>query len=117
VGGLEFVGLELLAVFPIYDPLAGRFNMLARRHRGRAANDCYQVLPGFDLHLKNGKTVLGVVVGDSLDEAGQPPPPPKCLQPQGIPHVPLPRQPGGETFADRRLAKSPLHGRSLFTKP
>jgi hypothetical protein len=36
VGGLEFVGLELLAVFPVHDPLAGGFQMLARRNRGRA---------------------------------------------------------------------------------
>ena len=71
VGGLEFVGLELLAVFPIHDPLAGRFQMLARRNRGGAADDRHQVLTALDLDLENGKTVLGVVVGDTFDQSGE----------------------------------------------
>ena len=71
MGGLEFVGLELLAVLPIHDPLAGGFQMLARRDRGRAADHRHQVLTALDLHLENGKTVLGVVVGDTFDQAGE----------------------------------------------
>ena len=71
MGGLEFVGLELLAVFPIHDPLAGGFQMLARRNRSRAADDRHQVLAALDLHLEDGKPILGVVVGDSFDEAGE----------------------------------------------
>ena len=69
VGGLEFVGLELLAVFPIHDPLAGRFQMLARRNRSRAADDGHEVLAALDHDLENGKTVLRVVVGDPLDQS------------------------------------------------
>ena len=42
VGGFEFVGLELLAVFPVHDPFAGGFQMLASRNRGRAAHDRHQ---------------------------------------------------------------------------
>ena len=71
VGGLQFVGLELLAVFPVHDPLAGRFQMLACRNRSRAAHDRHQVLAALDLHLENGEAVLRVVVGDSFDEAGE----------------------------------------------
>ena len=71
VRGLEFVGLELLAVFPIHDPLAGGFQMLACRNRSRAAHDRHQVLAALDLHLEDGKSILGVVVGDTFDEAGQ----------------------------------------------
>ena len=71
VGGLEFVGLELLAVFPVHDPLAGGFQMLASRNRSRAAHDRHQVLTALDLHLEDGKPILGVVVGDTFDEAGQ----------------------------------------------
>ena len=43
VRGLEFVGLELLTVFPIDDPAASGLDMLARRDRGRAAHDRHQV--------------------------------------------------------------------------
>ena len=71
MGGLEFVGLELLTVFPIHDPLAGGFHMLACRHRSGAADDRHQVLTPLDHNLENGKTVLGVVVGDPFDEAGE----------------------------------------------
>ena len=69
MGGLEFVGLELLTVFPINDPLACRFNMFARRDRGRAADDRHQVLPTLDLNLEDGKAILRVVVGDPLDQS------------------------------------------------
>ena len=68
-GWFEFVGLELLTVFPINDPLACRFNMLARRDRCRAADDRHQVLTTLDLNLENGKATLGVVVGDPLDQS------------------------------------------------
>ena len=71
MGGLEFVGLELLAVFPIHDPLAGGFQTLACRNRSRTAHDRHQVLAALDLHLEDGETILRVVVGDSFDEAGQ----------------------------------------------
>ena len=71
MGGLEFVGLELLAVFPVHDPLASGFQMLACRNRSRAAHDRHQVLTALDLHLEDGKTALRVVVGDSFDEAGE----------------------------------------------
>ena len=71
VRGLEFVGLELLAVFSVNDPLAGGFQMLASRNRSRAAHDRHQVLTALDLHLEDGEAVLWVVVGDSLDEAGE----------------------------------------------
>ena len=56
MGGLQFVGIELLAVFPVNNPLAGGFQMFARRNRGRASNDGHQVGAAFDLHLENGKT-------------------------------------------------------------
>ena len=69
VGGLEFVGLELLAVFPVHDPLAGGLQMLARRDRGGAADDRHQVLAALDHHLEDGKTILGVVVGDTFDQS------------------------------------------------
>ena len=69
--GLEFVGLELLAVFPIHDPLAGGFQMLACRNRSCAAHDRHQILAALDLHLEDGKAVLRVVVGDTFDEAGE----------------------------------------------
>ena len=71
VGGFQFVGLELLAVFPVHDPLAGRFQMLARRHRGGAAHDGHQVLAALDDNPEHGEAILRVVVGDSFNEAGQ----------------------------------------------
>ena len=71
VRGLQFVGLELLAVFPIHDPFAGGFQMFARRDRGGVADDRHQIRTPFDLHLEDRKPVLGIVVGHSFDESGQ----------------------------------------------
>ena len=71
VGRLEFVGLELLAVFPIHDPLAGGFQMLTGRNRGRTSNDRDQILTAFDDNPENGEPVFGIMVGHTLDQAGQ----------------------------------------------
>ena len=60
VGGLEFVGLELLAVLPINNPLTARFQMLARRNRGGAADDRHQVLPTLDHTLRTAKPFSGL---------------------------------------------------------
>ena len=71
MGGLEFIGLELLAVLPVHDPFTGGLQMLASRNRGRATHDRYQILTTLDLHLEDSKAILRVVVGDSFDEAGE----------------------------------------------
>ena len=69
--GLEFVGLELLAVFPVHDPLAGGLQMFASGNRSRTAHDGHQVLAALDQHLEDRKPIFGIMVGDTFNEAGQ----------------------------------------------
>ena len=71
MGRLEFVGLELLPMLSVDHPATAGLDMLARRHRGRAADDRHQVFSSFDLHSQDGETILRVVVGDSFDQSVQ----------------------------------------------
>ena len=68
---LEFVGFELLPVLPVDHPTTTRLNMLARRDGGCGADYGDKIITSFDLHPKNRKTVLWVVIGDSFNESVQ----------------------------------------------
>ena len=66
-------GLELLAVFAVVDPLAGRFEILSRDDAGEMADDRDQTTTAARLHAQHGKARVGLVKGDALNDRG------KCL--------------------------------------
>src|SRR5262249_12086172 len=70
-GGAQEPRFELLAVGPVVDPSAGGRDPLASRNGRGMANNGYDVTMSAHPSAKNAKTILGVVVGYSLDEARQ----------------------------------------------
>ena len=69
--GAQEPRLELLAVGAVVDPLAGRRDPLAGRNRGGMADHGHQIAMPARLDPQNAEAVLGIVVGDALDQAGQ----------------------------------------------
>ena len=69
--GLQKSRTELLAVGPIVDPFARRGNPVARRDRGRLADDGHEIAMPAGLGSENAEPVLFVVKGDPLDQTGQ----------------------------------------------
>src|SRR5262249_59386772 len=63
--------LELLAVSAVIDPFAGGRDPLAGGNGSGMANHGHNVTMPARLSAQDAKTVLGVVVGYSLDEACQ----------------------------------------------
>ena len=60
VSGLEFVGLELLAVLPIHNPLASGLKVFPSRNRSRAADDRHQVGAPLTTTLRTAKPFSGL---------------------------------------------------------
>ena len=69
--GAQEPRFELLAVGAVVDPSAGGRDPLASRNGCSMANNGYDVTMSARPGAKNAKTILGVVVGYSLDEARQ----------------------------------------------
>jgi hypothetical protein len=67
----QFVGFELLAVFPVDYPATARLEMFPYSDGGRVSHDGNQFLTSFSFHPQHHKPALRVVVGDSLDESCQ----------------------------------------------
>ena len=69
--GAQEPRLELLAVGAVVDPFARGGDPLAGRNGCGMPNDGHDVPMAARLGAQNAEAVLGVVVGDALDEAGQ----------------------------------------------
>ena len=69
--GAQEARLELLAVGAVVDPFARRGDPLAGRNGGGMADHGHQVAMPARLDPQNAKAVLGIVVGDALDETRQ----------------------------------------------
>jgi len=65
--GFQLIDFELLDVLGINEPAACGLDMLARRDGCRGADDRGEIGSPLNLHPKNRKTVLGVVVGHTFD--------------------------------------------------
>ena len=68
--GLEEPGFELLTMGTVVDPVAGRGNPLAGRDRGGMANQGDRLASATGLDPQHAKAILGVLVGDPLDQSG-----------------------------------------------
>ncbi len=64
-------GFELLTVGAVVDPVAGRCNPLAGRDRGGMADQGDQLAAAAGLNADDAKAILGVLVGDALDQSGE----------------------------------------------
>ena len=64
-------GLELLAMGAVVDPFARRGDPLAGGDRGGVPDGGHQVAVPARLDAQNAEAVLGIVVGDALDETRQ----------------------------------------------
>ena len=69
--GLEKPGLELLAVSAVIRPVTGGRDPLAGGNHGGVANDRDEIAVAARLHPDDAEAVLGVLVGDALDQPGQ----------------------------------------------
>ena len=70
-GGLEEPGLELLTVSAVIRPVTGGRDPLTGGNHGGMANDRDEIAVTTRLHPDDAKAVLGVLVGDALDQPGQ----------------------------------------------
>jgi hypothetical protein len=70
-GGAEEGGLELDPMGAVVDPGSRGLDELAGADRGRSAHDGDQLALAAHLDPEHAEAVLGVVVGDPLDQAGQ----------------------------------------------
>src|SRR6266567_9504524 len=64
-------GFELLTVGAVVDPVAGRCNPLAGRDRGGMADQGDQLAVATGPDPDDAKAILGVLVGDPLDQSGK----------------------------------------------
>src|SRR6266566_154827 len=69
--GLEEPGFELLTVGTVVDPVAGGRNPLPGRNRGGMADQGDQLALATSLNSDDAKAILGVLVGDALDQSGE----------------------------------------------
>ena len=67
---LERLGLKLPAMLGIFTPGAGRLQILAGHHARHLADDGDQIALPLHLHAQHGETILRIVEGDALDDAG-----------------------------------------------
>ena len=68
---MQKAGLELLAMGAVVDPFARGGNPLAGGNRGSMPDGGQQVAVPACLDAQNAEAVLGIVVGDPLDETRQ----------------------------------------------
>ena len=69
--GAQKPRLELLAMGAVVDPFARGGDPLAGRNGCGMADDGHHIAMPARLGAQNAEAVLGIVVGDALDEAGQ----------------------------------------------
>ena len=69
--GAQEPRLELLAVGAIVDPFARGRDPLAGGNGCGVADHRHEITMAARLGAQNAEAILGVVVGDALDEAGQ----------------------------------------------
>ena len=62
---------ELLAVGAVVDPFARGGDPLAGRNGRGMADDGHDITMPARLGAQNAEAILGVVIGDALDQAGQ----------------------------------------------
>jgi hypothetical protein len=70
-GGLEEPGLELLAVGAVVRPVANGRNPLTGRNHGGVANDRDEIAVTARLDPNDAKAIVGILVGDALNQPGQ----------------------------------------------
>ncbi len=70
-GGFEEPGFELLTVGAVVDPVAARCDPLAGRDRRSMADQGDQLAVATGLDPDDAKAILGVLVGDALDQSGE----------------------------------------------
>ena len=69
--GAQEPRLELLAVGAVVDPFARGGDPLAGRNGCGMADHGHDITMPARLGAQNAEAILGIVVGDALDEAGQ----------------------------------------------
>ena len=69
--GAQEPGLELLAVRAIVDPFARCRDPLARGDRCGVAHQRNEVTMATGFGAQDAETIFGIMIGDSLDQAGQ----------------------------------------------
>ncbi len=70
-GGLEEPGLELLAMGAVVRPVTGGRNPLTGGNHGGVANDRDEIAVTTRLDPNDAKAVVGILVGDALNQPGQ----------------------------------------------
>jgi hypothetical protein len=70
-GGLEEPGLELLAMGVVVGPVTGGRNPLTGGNHGGVANDRNEIAVAARLDPNHAKPVVGILVGNALDQPGE----------------------------------------------